>query len=83
MPFPYLFKNKVMRFMVLTFLNRNISIVLLVNAYDTETLCKVIKEGHYDSVINCIGILNQFAEQNKVLVSSLNSYFPHFFLLIL
>lgn len=48
------------------------------NAYDTITLRKVIQEGNYDTVINCIGILNQFAEQNKALASFLNSYFPHF-----
>lgn len=48
------------------------------NAFDTETIAKVIKEGHYDSVINCIGVLNQFAEQNHSLAAFLNSYFPHF-----
>lgn len=48
------------------------------NAFDTETIAKVIKEGHYDSVINCIGVLNQFAEQNHALAAFLNSYFPHF-----
>ena len=48
------------------------------NAFDTETLKRVIKGGKYDSVINCIGILNQFAEQNKALATFLNSYFPHF-----
>lgn len=48
------------------------------NAFDTETLAKVIREGHYDSVINCIGVLNQFAEQNHALAAYLNSYFPHF-----
>ena len=48
------------------------------NAFDTETIARVIKEGKYDSVINCIGVLNQFAEQNKALASFLNSYFPHF-----
>ena len=48
------------------------------NAFDTETLARVIKEGKYDTVINCIGILNQFAEQNKALATFLNSYFPHF-----
>lgn len=48
------------------------------NAFDTETIGRVIKEGHYDSVINCIGVLNQFAEQNKALATFLNSYFPHF-----
>ena len=48
------------------------------NAFDTATLNKVITEGKYDTVINCIGVLNQFAEQNKALASFLNSYFPHF-----
>lgn len=48
------------------------------NAFDTETLRKVITEGNYDTVINCIGVLNQFAEQNHALASFLNSYFPHF-----
>lgn len=48
------------------------------NAFDTGTLSKVIKEGRYDSVINCIGILNQFAEQNHSLASYINGYFPHF-----
>lgn len=48
------------------------------NAFDTKTISHVIKEGHYDSVINCIGVLNQFAEQNHSLATFLNSYFPHF-----
>lgn len=48
------------------------------NAFDTETIARVIKEGRYDSVINCIGVLNQFAEQNHALAAFLNSYFPHF-----
>jgi dTDP-4-dehydrorhamnose reductase len=48
------------------------------NARDTETIREMITEGKYDSVINCIGILNQFAESNKELATFLNSYFPHF-----
>ena len=48
------------------------------NAYDTEFLRKHIDESKYDTVINCIGILNQYAEQNKALATFLNSYFPHF-----
>lgn len=48
------------------------------NAYDTQYLRNIIKEGQFDSVINCIGILNQFAEQNKSLATFLNSYLPHF-----
>ena len=48
------------------------------NAFDTETIARVIKEGKYDTVINCIGVLNQFAENNHTLAAFLNSYFPHF-----
>ena len=29
-------------------------------------------------MINCIGVLNQFAENNHALAAFLNSYFPHF-----
>ncbi len=48
------------------------------NAFDTETIAKVIKEGNYDTVVNCIGVLNQFAENNHALAAFLNGYFPHF-----
>lgn len=48
------------------------------DARDSGFVRKLIQEGKFDSVINCIGILNQFAEQNKALASYLNAYFPHF-----
>ncbi len=48
------------------------------DAHDTDTLRKIIADGKFDSVINCIGILNQFAEQNKALAAFLNGYLPHF-----
>ncbi|WP_395626794.1 SDR family oxidoreductase [Daejeonella sp.] len=48
------------------------------DAHDTEFLRKHIAESKYDTVINCIGILNQFAENNRTLATFLNSYFPHF-----
>lgn len=48
------------------------------NAFDTETLKSIITDGKYDTVINCIGVLNQFAENDHALASYLNSYFPHF-----
>lgn len=38
----------------------------------------IIRTGKYDTIINCIGILNQFAEQNHPLAIILNSYLPHF-----
>ncbi len=41
-------------------------------------LQEIITFGKYDTIINCIGILNQFAEQNKSLAITLNSYLPHF-----
>ena len=48
------------------------------DAFETEFLRKFISESKFDTVINCIGILNDFAEQNKASASFLNSYFPHF-----
>lgn len=48
------------------------------DAKDTQKIEDIIKKGKFDSVINCIGILNQFAEEDHELASFLNSYFPHF-----
>lgn len=48
------------------------------DARDFEVVRKVVQEGDFDSVINCIGILNQFAESNKALATCLNAYLPHF-----
>lgn len=47
------------------------------NAMDKEFVSNLIKEGHYDTVINCIGILNKAAEDHKALATYLNSYFPY------
>ena len=44
---------------------------------DIELVRNTINEGGYDCIINCIGILNQFAEENKEKAVYLNSYFPH------
>lgn len=48
------------------------------DAFDTKSIQSVIREGKFDTVINCIGVLNQFAENNHELAAFLNSYFPHF-----
>ncbi len=48
------------------------------DAFNTSMLQEVIEKEKFDSVINCIGILNQAAEDNKSLATFLNSYFPHF-----
>ena len=39
------------------------------DARDTERLRRIIAEGEFDTAINCIGILNQYAENNKALAS--------------
>jgi len=48
------------------------------DAQDKDLLVSVIHEGKFDAVINCIGLLNQFAENNHALAVYLNSYLPHF-----
>ena len=37
----------------------------------------LVEDGHFDAIINCVGILNQEAERNKALAVLLNSYLPH------
>ncbi len=48
------------------------------DAFDTELLKKIIVENKFDAVINCLGMLNQFAEKDKASASFINSYLPHF-----
>lgn len=48
------------------------------DATDFPKLKEIIQSGKYDTVINCIGVLNQFAENNHPLAVMLNSYLPHF-----
>ena len=48
------------------------------NAFEQKLLLDIIKNGYYDSVVNCIGILNKNAEKKKAEAVYLNSYFPHF-----
>lgn len=47
------------------------------NALDTEHFKSVLLSEDWDAVINCIGILNQVAEDNQALAAYLNSYLPH------
>lgn len=47
------------------------------NALDTEHFKQVLRSDDYDAIINCIGILNQMAEDNQSLASYLNAYLPH------
>ncbi len=48
------------------------------DARDTIFLRSIILDGAFDSVVNCIGVLNQFAEENKEAAVYLNTYLPHF-----
>ena len=48
------------------------------DAYDIALIEKSLSEGKYDAVINCIGMLNQFAENDKAAASFLNGCLPHF-----
>ena len=45
---------------------------------DMEKLEKIISKIKPDVVINCIGILNKVAEDNKLLAIKLNSLLPHY-----
>lgn len=48
------------------------------DAIETKKFEIVLLEGNYDVIINCIGILNQTAEENHSKALYLNSYLPHF-----
>ena len=47
------------------------------DATDAGLMREILQQGDYDAVINCIGILNQFAEQNHAQAVLLNAYLPH------
>lgn len=47
------------------------------DASDIALVKKTIEDGCYDAIINCIGLLNQFADQNKAMAVLLNGYLPH------
>lgn len=45
---------------------------------DYPKLQSLIEAGEYNTVINCVGILNQYAEANPAKAILLNAYLPHF-----
>lgn len=47
------------------------------DATDVAFMKEVVGINKFDSIINCIGLLNQFAENNKANAVYLNSFFPH------
>lgn len=48
------------------------------DAMDASFLQEILIAGNYDTVINCIGILNQDAELHKDKAVILNSWLPHY-----
>lgn len=48
------------------------------DATDAGLIKDLIGVNKFDTVINCIGILNQFAENDHAIATYLNSYFPHY-----
>lgn len=48
------------------------------DASDYDFLKSTVLKGNYDSVINCVGLLNQFAENDHAAAVLLNGYLPHF-----
>lgn len=45
---------------------------------NTEDLKNIIEAGNFEIIINAIGILNDFAEENKANAVFINSFLPHF-----
>ncbi len=45
---------------------------------DSEKLKSILISTNFDYIVNCVGVLNHFAENNKVEAIYLNSYLPHF-----
>ena len=55
----------------------NIVDTFIGDAMDSTLVKEVIGFDKYDTIINCIGLLNQSAEDNKASAVYLNSYLPH------
>mgnify|MGYP000906634348 CR=1 FL=1 len=47
------------------------------DVFDAEFLKTIILNHNYDAVINCVGLLNQFAESAPEKAIYINSYLPH------
>ncbi len=48
------------------------------DAMDAAFVKELVGVHRFDAVINCIGLLNQFAENNKAAAAYLNGYLPHY-----
>jgi dTDP-4-dehydrorhamnose reductase len=56
------------------FPNKNI----VLDVFKREKLELIVKKGNFDSIINCVGILNELANKNPDKAVYLNSYLPHY-----
>ncbi len=48
------------------------------DALDPKAVKLAIETDSFEVIVNCIGLLNQFAEDNKAQAVYLNSFFPHY-----
>lgn len=51
---------------------------IILDVTNQEEIAKIVRGGKFDCVVNCVGILNRAAEENKTLAIKLNSELPHF-----
>lgn len=51
---------------------------VILDVTNLTKLNEYLNEKNFDVIINCIGILNQYAEDNKDIAILVNSYLPHF-----
>ena len=51
---------------------------IILDVTNRTELAKIIRGGNFTCVVNCVGILNRAAEDNKTLAIRLNSELPHF-----
>lgn len=63
-------------------LKSNFIPTIIGDATNFEMLKGVIRSNRYDAVINCVGILNQVAENNHALAINLNGYLPHYLAMV-
>ena len=48
------------------------------DATNIDDVRSAVNSDEFDAVVNCIGLLNQFAENNKAEAVLLNSFLPHY-----
>lgn len=58
------------------FVGENINMKITVETL--PELQRIVETGNFEAVINCIGVLNEVAENKKEVAVLLNSYLPHF-----